>query len=90
MLLLGGLLVWASHFFLAYAFASVFPGSDTARWLTIGATIVALAANAVIVRLALGAPGRRGDLDAWIMRVAAAGAVLSIVAVVWQAFPAIV
>lgn len=88
-LLLGGLVVWAAHFFLVYGFASIFPGMALARWLAIGATIAALAADAAILWLAL-AGGRLADeLERWQARVGAAGAALSFVAVAWQGFPAI-
>lgn len=90
-LLLGGLIVWAAHFFLLYAVASIFPGDDMARWLTIAATIPALAANVAILWLASVARVDRqpDELDRWILDVGAGGSVLSLVAVVWQALPAI-
>lgn len=90
-LLLGGLLVWAAHFFLLYAFASVFPGGDIARWLTIAVTIPALAANVAILWLASVARVDRqpDELDRWILDVGSAGSVLSLVAVAWQALPAL-
>ncbi len=47
--LLGGLLVWAAHFFLLYAIASLFPGTELASWLSIVATLPALAANAALL-----------------------------------------
>lgn len=90
-LLLGGLLIWAAHFFLLYAFASIFPGSDTARWLTIAVTLPALAADVTILWLAAVSwvERRPDELDRWILEVGATGAALSLIAVVWQALPAI-
>lgn len=88
-LLLGGLVVWAAHFFLVYAFASIFPGIALARWLAIAATLAALAADAAIVWLALANGPTTDELDRWRARVGAAGAALSFVAVAWQGFPAI-
>ena len=86
MLLLGGLLVWALHFFLLYAFASIFPGSDTARWLTAGATALGLVANGAIVRTAMSSrkqsPG--DEIDHWTWQVVLPGCVLSFAAVLWQ------
>lgn len=86
MLLLGGLLVWFLHFFLLYAFASIFPGSDTARWLTAGATLLGLVAIGAIIRAAI--PGRKkcpGDeIDHWTWQVVLPGCVLSLAAVLWQ------
>ncbi|MBA3576806.1 MAG: hypothetical protein H0W39_04210 [Sphingomonas sp.] len=89
-LLLGGLLVWAAHFFSAYAFASIFPGTDLARWLTLAATAAALLADAAILWLALLSRAAADELDRWWARVSAGGAALSFVAVAWQAFPAII
>lgn len=90
-LLLGGLLVWAAHFFLLYGFASVFPGTELARLLTLIATVPALAADAVLL---WAAAARRlvdpDELDRWVLDVSAIGAGLSLVAVVWQALPALI
>jgi hypothetical protein len=91
LLLLGGLLIWAAHFFLLYGFASIFPGNDVARWLTIGATCAAMAANVGIIYLALAAEmaGGADALDRWIRTTGFSGALLSFLAVVWQSFPAL-
>lgn len=86
-ILLGGLVVWAAHFFAAYLAASLFPGSDSARWMTGAATLVALAADGAILLSALRLPG--GELEAWIRRFGAIGAGLSFVAVLWQGLPAL-
>lgn len=86
-ILLGGLVVWAAHFFAAYIAASLFPGSDTARWLTAGATVAALAADGAILLWTLRAPGV--GLDRWIRQLGAIGATLSLVAVLWQGLPAL-
>lgn len=92
LLLLGGLLIWAAHFFLLYAFASIWPGSQTARWLVLAVTAAALAADGAIIWLAAKVP-RSGDddqLGQWMWRFAFAGALLSSAAVVWQGFPALI
>lgn len=90
-LLLGGLGVWAAHFFLLYGFASVFPGTQLARLLTVVATVPALAADAALLWVAA---ARRlvpdaDELDRWILDVSAVGSGLSFVAVVWQVLPAL-
>ena len=85
--LLSGLIVWAAHFFLLYAFASLFSGNDLARWLTLAATLPALAADGAVVWWAVRGP--RSVVGAWGRQLAGLGAALSIVAVVWQALPAI-
>lgn len=86
-LLLGGLVVWAFHFFALYIVASVFPGAGTARWLTAAVTLPALAADGIVLWIAL--HRQADDLDRWIRRLGSLGAVLSLVAVLWQALPAI-
>lgn len=92
LLLLGGLLIWAAHFFLLYAFASIFPGTDLARWLTIAATGIAIAANVVVIYQALdaGTVDGAGSFDRWIRTVGFSGALLSSIAVLWQGFPALI
>lgn len=88
---LGGLIVWAAHFFLLYAFASIFPGTDLARVLSLIATIPALAADAALLlvaskrRLASGG----ADVQQWMDGLAGLSAAGSLVAVLWQALPAV-
>lgn len=91
-LLLGGLLVWTAHFFLLYAFASLFPGSATARLLTGVATAAGLAANGLLLWRLAGASllKESDDLDRWMRDLAATGAILSLVAVAWQGLPALI
>lgn len=89
--MLGGLIVWAAHFFLLYAFASIFPGTQLARRLTVLATAIALAGDLLIIRHAAAA-GREGggdSFDRWTRRFARAGALLSLIAVLWQGLPAL-
>lgn len=91
LILLGGLLVWAAHFFLLYAIASLLPGDPAARLLALAATVPALAADAGILWLtaARNLKHRRDRLDRWINDFGAIGALLSLIAVTWQALPAI-
>ena len=91
LLLLGGLLIWAAHFFLVYAFSIIFPGSPLANTLTLIATVPALAADAGLLWIAAaGTLARRGDaFDGWVLRVAAVGAGLSFVAILWMTLPAV-
>jgi hypothetical protein len=90
-LLLGGLTIWAVHFFLIYAFASIFPGSRIANILALIVTVPALAANAALWWIAwTGASIADADeLDRWVLNVAAVGAALSFIAVLWQVLPAV-
>lgn len=89
-LMMGGLIVWAGHFFALYGIASIFPGMPLARTLTIAVTVPALALNALLLWIAtvqrLRLPST--DLAAWINDVGAIGAALSFVFVLWQATPA--
>ena len=86
---LGGLAIWAAHFFLLYAIASVLPGRPEARWLVLAVTLPAVAGEALIIRRTMAGARRPDELDAWIARLGTAGAGLSLVAVVWQAVPAV-
>lgn len=86
-MLLSGLVVWAAHFFAIYIAASVFPGSDTARWLALAATIAALAADGAILFRTL-RPGGEA-FERWVRQLGAFGAALSTLAVLWQGLPAI-
>lgn len=91
-LLLGGFGVWAAHFFLLYAFASLFPETQLARILTLIATVPALAANAALLwaAAALRLVAKEDELDRWVFDLSAIGAGLSLVAVIWQALPALI
>lgn len=89
--LLGGLIVWAAHFFLVYGFSLIFPGTQLARLLTLIATVPALAADAALMWVAAAGAlrGSSDDLDIWVRNLGAVGALLSAVAVLWQALPAL-
>lgn len=81
--MLGGLIVWAIHFFALYAAGSVFPETATARLITGAVTLACLAAAAAILVRALRlAPGLQRTL-------ALAGALLSAIAIIWQGLPAL-
>ena len=88
LLLLGGLIVWAAHFFMLYGIASIWPGDPVARLLTGAVTLVAVAADAFLLRLVVH-DRKRDELDQWVREVAIAGAAISLVAVLWQGLPAI-
>lgn len=89
--LLGGLLLWAAHFFALYGIASLFPGTAAARWLAAAATVAALAAGAVLLLKAL---ARRreacgNDLGRWMAGLAALGSGIALVAIFYQGLPAL-
>lgn len=86
--LLGGLIVWAVHFFAVYVAASIFLTSPTSRVITALMTIVCLAAA---VTLAVrGWAGRIGATDPdrrWIHTIAALSGATAVLAVAWQGLP---
>jgi hypothetical protein len=90
-LLLGGMLVWTIHFFALYGFGSLFGTNQTARIATVLITLACLAANVAIlvtcIRIARVAD--RESVLGWPARLGAPVAVLSIVSVAWQGFPAL-
>lgn len=83
LILLGGLLVWTVHFFGLYAVAEIAPRA----WLVIALTAVCLAAD-VWLLLFIRRLTKDDDFTAWRRSVALAGAGLSLLAVCWQALPA--
>lgn len=92
--LLGGLIVWAIHFFGVYGIASladVVQNADVAwsLWATAGWTLLCAAADAALVFAAL-RRSKDDDLQRFMRSAAAGGALLSMVAVIWQGLPALV
>jgi hypothetical protein len=84
-LFLGGLLVWAAHFFLLYSIASIFLSTLLARSLAGGATILAIGLDVMLLVKAkrrLRASNER--LDRWLAGSGLLLAALSLIAVVWQ------
>jgi hypothetical protein len=89
-IMLGGLIVWTVHFFSLYVIASVFLTTTTARILTLLATLACLVAAAMILVAALRAHrGTDDPVSRWIASLAALGAAIALVAVVWQGLPAL-
>lgn len=90
-MLLGGLIVWAAHFFAVYGIVSVFPGTSLARWLTIAATLPALAAAAWLLWLSLRQrrESEADPFDQWMANVAALGSAIGLIAVAYQGLPAL-
>lgn len=88
---LGGLIVWAAHFFLLYGIASIFPGTQLARVLTLVVTIPAVAADGLLLwaAAAMRMKEERADVAAWMVDLGGLAAAISLVAVIWQAMPPI-
>lgn len=85
--MLGGLLIWAAHFFALYAAASLFPGTDTAWYLTLLLTVVATGAASWLLWRTRRAP--QGDHDGdelrrWMRGLASMGCVLALIAILYQ------
>lgn len=90
--MLGGLAVWAAHFFTLYALGSVFESAPPARFGSLVATIAAVIANLAILgalRRPSAAPAD-DPLAFWMKSLGSLGARLSLVAVLWQGLPAVV
>ena len=51
--------VWAAHFSALWGASSIFPADPAARWIALGATVLALAALALLWRARVA--GRRGE-----------------------------
>ena len=90
-LLLGGMIVWAIHFFTLYAIGSIFLTTALARVLTLVVTAACLAADALLLWWALRALGgsERDEFKRWLLRLTALIAAISLISVLWQGFPAI-
>jgi hypothetical protein len=86
--LLGGLIVWTVHFFALYAIGSIFLTTPLARALTLLATLACLAAAALLIAR-VRRSGAATPMDAWMRTVALYGAAIAVVAILWQALPAL-
>lgn len=86
--LLGGLIVWAVHFFACYIIASIFLTTPLARGLALLVTLGCLVAVALLFAY-VRRSGARAATDAWMRAVALWGIGLSAIAIVWQGLPAL-
>jgi hypothetical protein len=86
--LLGGLIIWAVHFFALYIVASVFLTTPLARMLTLLISLVCLVAGVLLLARVWRSDGSTA-MNEWTRGVALLGAMISIVAVLWQALPAL-
>jgi hypothetical protein len=97
--LLGGMLVWATHFSGVYAissFGAVFgdAGSQEARIGVAVLTVAAAVANMALLFVAAAREphlrGERDEMRRFLNGVAALGAFVSLAAVLWQGLPVLV
>ena len=91
LIMLGGLLIWAAHFFALYAVASIFPGMALARYLTVALTLAAaVAAGWLLLRTSRAVSDKEEDaLESWMYRMSATGSGLALVAILYQGAPAL-
>ncbi|MBY8823507.1 hypothetical protein [Sphingomonas colocasiae] len=87
-LLLGGLIIWAAHFLALYVIGEALGLIGPARLAIVALTLIALAANILIVRSALRIT-LDTDFDRWRRSTILTQAFLSAVAIVWQSLPAL-
>ena len=88
--MLGGLILWAVHFFALYITASVFHTSDTTRVITVAITVLCLAGAGWLVWTAWHA--RAGDTDpfgAWTHYIAMLAGAIGCISILWQGLPAL-
>jgi hypothetical protein len=89
--LLGGLLVWTVHFFAIYGIASIFLTSMMARILVGIVSLLCLAGLAWLLKRSWALYASEQDqLSRWMALIATFVNAISLVAVFWQTFPAII
>ncbi len=95
LLLLGAMLIWLAHFSALYAISSLVITLDASaaieRWSVAIVTAAAAVANLILLAAtsAQADKSRAGRLRGFTARVAAFGASISLLAVLWQGLPAI-
>ncbi|MDO9367359.1 MAG: hypothetical protein Q7T68_02215 [Sphingopyxis sp.] len=88
-ILLGGLLVWAAHFFALYGIGEFAGASAASRDAVLLISALALAADGLLFRRLLRLP-HDDEFGRWRTGVASGGLGLSALAIVWQTLPALV
>lgn len=88
-ILLGGLLVWAGHFFALYGIGEFAGESAGSRAYVLVLSALALFADGLLARRLLPL-ARADDFTRWHAGVALGGIALSALAVLWQTLPALI
>lgn len=88
-ILLGGLLIWAAHFFLLYGIGEFAEASAVSRTAVLLLSAFALLADGLLARRVM-LTVRTDDFGRWHAGVALGGVVLSALAVLWQTLPALI
>ena len=87
--LLGGLILWATHFFAVYGIASVLPGTGAAIVLVLLVTGLALAVTSwLFASTVLTLRKANDDLQRWTSSLALFGYALAGAAITYQGLPA--
>lgn len=89
LILLGGLLLWAVHFFLLYGIGEFAGASAASRGAVLLLSGLALGAVGLLARQLLPLD-RSDDFTRWRAAVAVGGLALSALAIAWQALPALI
>lgn len=88
--LLGGLLLWAVHFFAVYIIGSVFPGKKIAAVLVLITTLAILAVTLMLAVRAFRAGSHIDDgLQRWMSDLTLLGYLIGGVAIIYQGLPAV-
>jgi len=92
LIILGGLLIWAAHFFAIYIVASLFPGIAIARWLVAVLGFVALGALLLLIRSIRRRTRttRSDEIGHWLESLAFMGVALASAAIIYQSLPALI
>ncbi len=92
LIMLGGLLVWAVHFFALYAVGSIAISGALARigWASLTAACIAADLVVLVLVIRRSRASKPASFAAWAAGTGTVAALLSIIAVLWQGLPAIV
>ena len=91
--LLGGLTLWAVHFFALYAIGSIYPGQAKARDMVLLVTLAAFLPGLLLLRAAwleLDGGQETNRPHILLVRASALGTFLALISIAWQALPAII
>lgn len=89
LIMLGGLWVWALHFFALYAIGEFMDEETRARPWVVALTLVALIADGILIAVIL-KQTPADTFERWRRSIAATAAALSGLAVLWQGLPALI
>lgn len=85
-LLLGGMIVWITHFAIVYGASLIWGSSFAAKLIVLAATILAIGALVWFARHLFA--WRAEGFDGWVREVALLLTAVGLVSVLWQAAPA--